>query len=194
MKFNTLFVIFLISTFSIFSQETPEKEDNSINGQFDKIYRVSNTWQQFKVIDKNKYQVLKTNVLDSLKSYQKLISEKENLLKTEKNNIEETKNILSKTQLELDTALKQASSISVLGIELSKATYNLILWSVIAVLILTLSYFIFKFSKSNIVTKEAKSNLAEVEQEFEDHRKKSIEREQKLRRQLQDEINKQRNS
>ena len=61
-------------------------------------------------------------------------------------------------------------------------------------MLLALTYFIFKFSKSNVLTKEAKSNLIEVEQEFEQHRKKTLEREQKLRRQLQDEINKQRNS
>ena len=36
------------------------------------------------------------------------------------------------------------------------------------------------------------NNLLDVEQEFEQHRKKSLEREQKLRRQLQDEVNKHR--
>jgi predicted dithiol-disulfide oxidoreductase (DUF899 family) len=34
----------------------------------------------------------------------------------------------------------------------------------------------------------------DVEQEYEQHRKKTLVREQKLRRKLQDEINKQRNS
>ena len=37
-------------------------------------------------------------------------------------------------------------------------------------------------------------NILEVENEFEAHRKKTLEREQKLRRQLHDEINKNRNS
>ena len=54
-------------------------------------------------------------------------------------------------------------------------------------------FFIFKFFKNNVITKEAKNNLIDVEQELDAHRKKSLEREQKLRRQLQDEINKQRN-
>ncbi|MCG1035911.1 hypothetical protein [Polaribacter sargassicola] len=193
MKFKILLAFLLVSTYSIFSQEVQEKEDNSIKGQFDKIYRTSTTYQAYKVIDKEKYQLLKSNVLDSLDKSQKLISEKENLLKIEKNNIEETKNTLNKTQLELNAALKQVSSISLLGFELSKTTYNLVLCSIIALLVLALTYFIFKFSKSNVITKESKSNLAEIEQEFENHRKKSIEREQKLRRQLQDEINKQRN-
>jgi hypothetical protein len=55
-------------------------------------------------------------------------------------------------------------------------------------------FFMYKFSNSNLLTKEAKHNLAEVEQELSLFRKKTLENEQKLRRQLQDEINKQRNS
>ena len=101
---------------------------------------------------------------------------------------------MAKTKLDLDAALIKENSISIVGIQLSKTTYNLVVWSLIALLILSLSYYIFKFSRSNVLTKEAKNNLAEIEQEFEKHRKNTLEKEQKLRRQLQDEINKQRNS
>ena len=41
------------------------------------------------------------------------------------------------------------------------------------------------------MTKDAKRALSEMEEEFEEHRKTALEREQKVRRQLQDEINKQ---
>ena len=44
-----------------------------------------------------------------------------------------------------------------------------------------------------MLTKQAQENLITVEEEFEAHRKKALEREQKLRRQLQDEVNKHRN-
>ena len=75
---------------------------------------------------------------------------------------------------------------------LKKGTYNSILWGIISLLLIALSFFIFKFSNSYVVTKEAKDSLTDVENEFEHYKKKSIEKEQKLRRQLQDEINKQR--
>ena len=41
------------------------------------------------------------------------------------------------------------------------------------------------------VTKAAKKSLEDTELEFEEHRRVALEREQKVRRQLQDEINKQ---
>lgn len=191
---KSFLITFLILTASFsFSQEITE-EPNSIENQFDNIYRTSTSYQIYKVISKKAYQGLKVNVLDSLNSSKKIILEKERLLKEEKNTIEETKKLLSKTQLDLETANQKENSISLFGLQLSKISYNLLLWGIIILLLLGLSYFIFKFIKSNVLTKEAKNNLIDVEAEFELHRKKSLIREQKLRRQLQDEINKQRNS
>lgn len=197
MKSKILFILALSISLSYFSQETtPEvvQEDNSIKGQFDKIYRTSTTYQVYKVIGKDKYQRLKSNVLDSLKDAKSLISEKENLLKIERDNIKKTKELLSKTQADLEASNKKENSISLFGMQLSKINYNLLLWSIIIISLLGLFYFIFKFSSSNVLTKEAQNSLLDVEQEFEQHRKKSLEREQKLRRQLQDEVNKLRSS
>lgn len=193
MKLALLTLLITINTLSIFSQKEI-KEDNSIKGQFDKIYRTSTTYQVYKVISKEKYKTLKANVLDSLRKSEKTISKKENLLKSERNNIEKLNTDLEKTKEELELSLAKENSISLLGFQVSKVTYNLVLWLIIIVLALALAFFIFKFSRSNILTKEAKENLETVVEDFENHRKKSLEREQKLRRQLQDEINKQRNS
>tara|TARA_R110001592_G_scaffold65675_4_gene201481 strand:+ start:277 stop:864 length:588 start_codon:yes stop_codon:yes gene_type:complete len=194
MKSKLLLFLFLITSFVAYTQETIEiEEDSSIKGQFNRIYRISTTYQTYKVIDRDEYEKLKSNVLDSLKSYKKLISEKENLLKTERDNVEVLNSSLNTTKLDLDTALQKENSIFLFGAHLNKTTYNLILWFIIISLFVGLGFFVFKFSKSNVLTNEAQSNLLDIEQEFDDHRKKSIEREQKLRRQLQDEINKHRN-
>lgn len=189
-----LFSLFLLSiSLSIYSQETTESS-NSLENQFDNIYRTSSSYQVYKVISKERFQQLKLNVLDSIKSSKKIINIKNNQLFIEKNKIEENKALLKNTKLALDNALKSEDSISFLGIQLSKTTYNISLWSIVSILFLALSFFIFKFYRSNVLTKEAQSILVDVEQEFDNHRKKSLEREQKLRRQLQDEINKQRNT
>ena len=64
------------------------------------------------------------------------------------------------------------------------------MWSIIAALIALLAIFIFRFKNSNIVTKATKNALAELENEFKEHRRIALEREQKVRRELQDELNK----
>lgn len=194
MKIKTLLILFMSISFVSFPQQEEPQNSNSIENQFDEIYRISTTYQTYKVIGKDKYQQLKENVLDSLKNAKNLIIQKENLLKIERNNIENTKNILATTMLDLETSNKKENSISLFGTQLDKTNYNLLLWGIITVSFLALFYFIFKFSQSHVLTKKAQNNLLYVEQEFDQHRKKSIEREQKLRRQLQDEVNKSRNS
>jgi len=193
MKSKLFLILFLITSFTAFTQETIE-EDSSIEGQFNRIYRISTTYQTYKVIDNEKYVNLKSNVLDSLRKSKKLISEKENLLKTEREYIEELNLSLDKTKLDLEITLQKENSVSFFGAQLNKTTYNIILWFVIILLFVGLGFFVFKFSRSNILTNEAQSHLLDVEREFENHKKKSIEKEQKLRRQLQDEINKHRNA
>ena len=192
--FLILFLLFI--QYTSFSQENNNVviEDKTLEGQFDKIYRISTSYQTYKVISKDKFQELKNNVLDSIKASNKDLKEQKVFLKNERDNVAKLNAELNKTKEDLKKAQEKENSISLFGFQISKATYNLILWLIIISLALALAFFVFKFSKSNILTKKAKEDLEDVEQEFEVHRKKSLEREQKLRRQLQDEINKQRNS
>ena len=192
--FFTLFLLFI--QYTSFSQENNNVviEDKTLDGQFDKIYRISTSYQTYKVISKDKFQELKNNVLDSIKASNKDLKEQKVLLKNERDNVAKLNAELNKTKEDLKKAQEKENSISLFRFQISKVTYNLILWLIIISLALALAFFVFKFSKSNILTKKAKEDLEDVEQEFEVHRKKSLEREQKLRRQLQDEINKQRNS
>ena len=193
MKLYILIFTAILLTTTSFAQETVV-EDISINGQFETILRISTNYKGYKVINKEKFLQLKQNVLDSIKTSQNLVTQKNRLLKADKQIIKRTQDLLNKTQLELSATVLKEDSISFLGMQLSKVSYNIILWTLILSLISALVYVILIFLKNNIHTKEAKNNLLIVEKELEQHIKNAIDREQKLRRKLQDEVNKQRNS
>jgi preprotein translocase subunit SecF len=193
MKLYILIFTAIFLTTTSFAQETVV-EDISINGQFETILRISTNYKGYKVINKEKFLQLKQNVLDSIKTSQNLVTKKNRLLKVDKQTIKRTQDLLNKTQLELSATVLKADSISFLGMQLSKVSYNIILWALILSLISALIYVILIFLKNNIHTKEAKNNLLIVEKELEKNIKNAIDREQKLRRKLQDEVNKQRNS
>jgi hypothetical protein len=177
-----------------FSQENDTIEPKTIEGQFDKIFKVSATFQNYKIVGKDEFLSLKKNVLDSVKKFRKAFVNIENLLKNERENIAYLNETLTQKTLELDNALFKENSISLFGAPLNKFTYSFILWTIIIGFGAGIVFFVFKFLKSNVIAKQAQDSLLIVEEEFEIHRKNSIEREQKLRRQLQDEINKHRNS
>ena len=177
-----------------FAQKTKDTGEISIRGKFDRLYRVSTNYKGYKVINKEKFLDLKQQVLDSSKASKNLLIEKNNLLKASKLDSKKNKDLLTLTKLTLETALKKENSISFFGIQLSKFIYNLLLWTLVSLLLILVLYLSFKFQKNNFITKRAAQNLKDVEHEYEQHRKKALEREQKLRRSLQDEMNKQRNS
>jgi preprotein translocase subunit SecF len=189
----SLFTTILFISIS-FAQKTKDTGETSIRGEFDRLYRVSTNYKDYKVINKEKFLDLKQQVLDSSKASQNLLIEKNNLLKAAKLDNKKNQDLLTLTKLTLETALKKENSISLFGIQLSKFIYNLLLWTLILLLLVLVIYLSFKFQKNNFLTKRAEQNLKNVEYEYEQYRKKALEREQKLRRTLQDEINKQRNS
>ena len=193
MKLYLLTIATILLTTISFAQETVVK-DTSINGQFETLLRISTNYKRYKVINKEKISQLRQNVLDTIKDSQNLVAKQNVLLAAEKQKIESSQNVLNKTQLDLSASLLREDSIFLFGAALSKVNYSIILWTLILSLIGVLIYIILKLLKNNILTKEAKQNLLIVEKELAQYTKNSIEREQKLRRKLQDEINKQRNS
>ncbi len=185
----TLCIALLITSLS-FSQTT--KDTLTINQQFDKIYRISTSYQEYKVIKKTRYQGLKTKVQDSINTLKRTLKAKNNIIFSQKDSLAKANSTITNLSENLNNTQSEKNSISLLGITMSKSGYSILVWGIIGVLLVTLLIFIYKFKTSNILTVEAKNNLEELEEEFTTHKKKSLEKEQKLRRQLQDEINKQR--
>lgn len=198
-KKNIAFIaIYVLSFLTINAQEVTPKttslNEGSIEDQFNYISRISGNYKdgikRYEVINLAYFNKLKSNILDSINTL-------ENQIKTANTTINEQKQANLSLQKELDNtkiALEKTNSekdkISLFGIMLNKTFYNLLLWSIIGLLFVLLFFFIFKFKSSNTVTKQAKKSLEDLEVEFEDHRRVALEREQKVRRQLQDEINK----
>lgn len=189
-------VIFIF--FTIFSltaqQETEDKlslTEGSIEDQFEYIFQKSNNYQDYKVVKKNWLYILRNNTLDSVKRVENALLVSKNLATTQEQKINELNAQLAESNNNLATVTEEKDSISFFGVLINKPAYKGIMWGIIVLLVLILGLFIYKFKNANIITQEAKKSLSELEMEYEEHRRKALEREQKARRQLQDEINKQ---
>ncbi|WP_408039805.1 hypothetical protein [Tenacibaculum amylolyticum] len=192
---HLLFILLFSST--VFAQTKLSKKEldalpNTVENQFIKAYGKASNWQQYKMITRTDFQVLQKNILDSVASLKTNLKSKQEQISTQESSITALNEKINTLTNDLNSAIDKEDKINFLGIGMTKSSYNIALWSIIITLALIMLFFMFKFKSSNSLTKQAKSNLAEIEQEFELHRKKSLEKEQKLRRQLQDEINKQR--
>ena len=198
LKFLGLTLIMVISANSLYAQdnETQSLNEGSINDQFEFILRKSGnfkgtTGQQYEAVNRSMFLTLQTHTIDSLKTLQSKLDNSNSTIQTQQKEIDDLKSNLGTTQSTLDATNLEKNNMSLLGLAMSKTSYNILMWSIIAGLLTLLLIFIYKFKSSNAITKASKKTLAETEEEFEEHRRSALEREQKVRRQLQDELNKQ---
>ena len=170
----------------------------TIDSQFEFIYKKSGNYRaegkRYEVVRVISLDKLRKNVLDSLDAASKKASELNATITGHEATIASLNKKLEETSSSLDSVTEEKNSMSFLGMLVSKGTYNFILWTVICGLLLLFLLFVFKFRRSNTLTQEAKTALSEVEIEYEEHRRRALEREQKISRQLQDEINKHKKS
>ncbi|WP_347175207.1 hypothetical protein [Polaribacter uvawellassae] len=190
MKFTFTFLFALLFSLNSFSQENT----NTIDNQFRTVYKKSNNYLEYKVILKKDYGDIHDNVLDSIKAFNKQLDAKNTLINSQKNTIAILNKEKEETATKLSEALNKENSVSLFGMQLSKGLYSFILFTIIIALLISLGYFVYKFKNSNVLTVAAKNDLEDAENELNTFRKKSLEKEQKLRRQLQDEIIKNRNN
>jgi len=174
-------------------------ESGSIDSQFEYLTKKSNGWtdergQRYEVVRIQWIEKLKANTIDSLKAVHKTLNDTKVIVAKQEDEISKLRTNLDATQGTLDKTNTEKDSMSLFGIQMSKGGYNGIMWSIIAVLLAIALLFMYKFKNSNAITKEAKKTLEETEEEFQEHRRVALEREQKVRRQLQDEINKHKNA
>lgn len=191
-KFLLLSLPLFLFSLQVTAQDSIEVRQNTLNDQMTQAFDKSNSYQEYKVIKKTQLATLKRNILDSVSNLEKRINTQDSELGMQNNEIDSLRQNLKNTQQNLATSKEKEDGIEILGISTSKATYNSIMWIIIFLLLLISAFLFYRFLNSHRVTNAAQLKMAEMEIELEDYRRNSLEREQKLRRKLQDEINKNR--
>lgn len=169
-----------------------EAKPTTLEGVFQQLIDRSGAWQNFKMLDRGKLAAFQRSMTDSINGVRsQLVAEKQKVKENEAT-IKELNDKITDIQAALDQTKDQKDSVSFFGALVSKGLYNTIMWGIVLALASLLVLYIYKFSNGNVVTKKSINDLNELQEEYENYRKAAIEREQKVRRQLQDEINKHR--
>jgi len=191
-KFLFLSLPLFLFTLNAAAQDSIQVQKNTLNAQMIDAFDKSNSFEEYKVIKKTKLATLKRNILDTVAGLEKTIYNQETEMGNHKSEVDSLRQKLQNTQQNLTASKEKEDGIRVFGILTSKTSYNTIMWSIIGILLLISGFLFYRFLNSNKSTNAAQLKMAEMEIELEDYRRNSLEREQKLRRKLQDEINKNR--
>ena len=165
-----------------------QQKTTTLEELFVDVIDKSNRYEEYKVVKIYKLNNLKKNVEDSIASIKKDLENAQGTIALQKSEIDTLTQSMSSLQTELNTSIENQDGINLFGALIDKTTYKITMWGIIGILVLVVLYLLFKFKNSNVITKAAKLKLTETDEEFETHRQQALEREQQLRRKLQDEI------
>ncbi|WP_321298227.1 hypothetical protein [Marinifilum fragile] len=196
----TYCLLFLFSL-TLSAQETestqqeakPSLDNGTISSQFQYMTKKSSNWQGHEVIKVEMLSKYQSNVQDSLNQLKSFLKKSETKVDNQGREIDNLNTEIQNLKKELDETIRMKDSMKFLGMELSKSTYNTLMWVLILGSFAVAGVCFMMFKRSNVVTVETKQTLDEVREEFDTHRKNALVREQKLARRLQDEVIKNKN-
>lgn len=186
-RFILIAVLFALPFSGIAQQDL--EEPNTLNNQFILLKKKSNNYQQYKVVEKTKLDGFWSAVEDTLN----VNSAEIRGLKTEVRGLKENVSTLETNLADRDSSLNdqayQIEHMSFLGMDMTKGGYITFSWVIIFILIAAVLILYFRFTSANKITKGAKKEFSQLQGEFDEHKRKTREKETKLMRDLQTEIN-----
>jgi preprotein translocase subunit SecF len=148
------------------------------------------TQEDFRVIRQTALMQFQANLVDSLGRMRKEQARSRTQMADMEARLKKTEELLTQAEASYQEISTQRDSMTFLGIPISKSVYQSLVGVLLAVLAVVAGYFYFRFRSRNGVTSRVEKLLLETQEEFDQYKKRAIEREQKLKRELQDELNK----
>ncbi|WP_209332486.1 hypothetical protein [Lunatimonas salinarum] len=182
-------LVFAIPSEGLLAQEEG-LDKGTISNQFQYIRDISTNYQEYKVVKRSHLERLESNINDTLANYDRQLAELRSQINDQKASIDRLNQEMAVTNEQLSEALEQRDSFSFFGMYIHKNLYNNLMWGGVMLLTIILVVSYFRFKRSHIVTAETKKRLDEIQEEYEQYRKNTLERERKLNRQLVDALNK----
>ena len=152
----------------------------SMEGQLNYVHEKTRVYNDFRAIRDDIFLKLKSNVVDTLNASKLEVAQLNSRLTERDFQIETLHTDLARTKNEKDEAIRNKDSLSFLGIQMNKGLYNTVMWFIILGLAALAVIMVVLFRRTHLVTTEVKGELQSTQEEFEQYRKSSREKYEKL--------------
>lgn len=187
--FPILLVVFLAAAPLAYGQDVEPEPVNTLEEQFRSMKANSNTYQEYKVVRETLLNQFYNNVRDSINITQQEIAEAQQTINAQQQEITRLQDELQEREEAVAQSEYDIEHIQVLGIDIRKQTYNYIVWGIILILLILLAIAILKYQSSNKVAVKKRNEYEGLDQEFNEFKARSREKETRLMRELQTERN-----
>lgn len=187
-NFVIVFVLLLLFSFPAISQ-SEETGDQTLREQFQQMLESSESYTEYKVIKRTRLNEYSGAVQDTISGNRSQISSLKNEVADLKSQVSQLTTRITDLESQLAESEKLRSSLVFMGIPMNKATYHLFVWIIIAALAVFGVFAYSSFMRGRSVSTKIKKEIKAIELEYEEHRKKSHEKQIKMGRELQTERN-----
>jgi chaperonin cofactor prefoldin len=153
---------------------------SSLNEQFKYLDEHTKIYENYRAVREDMFQLTKKNVSDTLSLLNTKIAGLNKTARTLNQTIDTLRKDLGSTKSSLEATTKSKNSISVMGLEVNKAAYNRIMWTILFGLVAALVAGFLVFKRNLTIISNTKKEFQELKDEFETYRKTSREAREKM--------------
>ena len=153
---------------------------NSLKEQMNYLEEHTRIYDSYRAVREDMFQKLKVNISDTLSSANRKIAGLNKTKSALNLTIDSLRSNLESTRTSLEEMTKTKNSISVIGLEINKLTYNKIMWTILAGLVAALVIGFLAFKRNLSAIFNTKKEYQDLKDEFETYRKSSREAREKL--------------
>lgn len=157
----------------------------TLNEQFNELKDNSETFKSYKVIKETELNSFWNTVMDSVSIKEESIAASSATIERQEKEVAELKATIQEKDQLLEEKEYAGTHIEVLGIDFSKEGYKMFNLILISLLILTMAVLIYKFKDNNKIARKKSNDYNRLESEFEEYKRNALEKQMKLRRDLQ---------
>jgi hypothetical protein len=180
LKLSFLLAVFIAVSPGIYCQNNlPDVfKQEPIPEQLKYLEEHTRIYENFRAVREDMFQIISKNTIDTLTKSTNKVNALILRNKVLSNRIDSLKLAQEAFNVHLKEVTRTKESISVLGLEINKKTYNSFMWTLVAVLLGLLLIGYFTFRQNRVITVRTKKDLNELKTEYEKYQKKTrLERE-----------------
>jgi hypothetical protein len=181
-RFVLIFAILVLAAIKVNCQTTiPDVlTKNSLKEQMNYLEERTKIYENYRAIREDMFQKLKGNIADTISVAKNNIAALSIETEILKHSIDSLSGYLKTVQTNLEDITRTKNSIKVLGIEVGKVIYNLVMWTILALLTGSIIMGFLLFKRNLSITNNTKKEYQELKDEFETYRKTSREAREKM--------------
>ncbi|MFH0759325.1 MAG: hypothetical protein V2B15_18710 [Bacteroidota bacterium] len=158
----------------------PVMDTATFEDQMEYLQEKTRIYNGFRAIRDDIFLKMKENALDSLAKEKLEVARLNSGISERDSQIESLTSDLVRARNERDQAIRTKDSFSFFGIQMQKGLYNTIMWFIVVGLSSLAVILFLLFKRSHVITIQTRKELENIQEAFEEHRKSSREKYEKL--------------